>query len=102
MFVVAATAERRSVAERNLRRALDDARETAGVDATADRVAWHLLRHSFAPMLATDLEPPSDRARPSDGSRGSRVTRSGSACMMHAIIRSSKTSSLRRLGAGIR
>jgi hypothetical protein len=66
MFVVAATAERRSVAERNLRRALDDARETAGVDATADRVAWHLLRSTPTPRA---LAAPLVRADARDGPR---------------------------------
>lgn len=46
------------VQERNLRRALDDAKEAAGLDATDQRLSWHSLRHSFASMLATDLELP--------------------------------------------
>jgi integrase len=32
--------------------------EEAGLDATEDRLSWHSLRHSFASMLATDLELP--------------------------------------------
>jgi integrase len=56
--LVIATVDGKPVAERNLRRALDDAKETAGLDATTDRLSWHSLRHSFASMLATDLELP--------------------------------------------
>jgi integrase len=56
--LVIGTAEGKPVAERNLRRALDDAKETAGLDATDDRLSMHALRHSFASMLATDLELP--------------------------------------------
>ena len=46
------------VAERNLRRALDDAKTPPGSPTTDDRLSWHSLRHSFASMLATDLELP--------------------------------------------
>ena len=56
--LVVCTAEGRPVQERNLRRALDDAKRTAKLDATEDRLSWHSLRHSFASMLATDLELP--------------------------------------------
>jgi integrase len=56
--LVIGTADGKPVAERNLRRALDDAKEIAGLDRTADRLSWHSLRHSFASMLATDLELP--------------------------------------------
>ena len=56
--LVIGTADGNSVAERNLRRALDDAKEAAGLDGTEDRLSWHSLRHSFASLLATDLELP--------------------------------------------
>jgi integrase len=56
--LVIGTADGKPVAERNLRRALDDAKEAAGLDGTAERLSWHSLRHSFASMLATDLELP--------------------------------------------
>jgi integrase len=56
--LVIATADGKPVAERNLRRALDDAKEAAGLDGTEDRLSWHSLRHSFASLLATDLELP--------------------------------------------
>lgn len=56
-FVVC-TATGAPVQERNLRRALDAAKATANLDGTADRLSWHSLRHSFASMLATDLELP--------------------------------------------
>jgi len=29
-----------------------------GLDGTEDRLSWHSLRHSFASLLATDLELP--------------------------------------------
>jgi integrase len=56
--LVIATADGTPVSERNLRRALDDAKETAGLADLDDRLSWHSLRHSFASMLATDLELP--------------------------------------------
>jgi len=46
------------VMERNLRRPLDAAKEAAGMDGGEERLSWHSLRHSFASMLATDLELP--------------------------------------------
>jgi integrase len=55
---VIATGDGGAVQERNLRRALDDAKTRAGLDDTADRLSWHSLRHSFASLLATDLELP--------------------------------------------
>ena len=42
--------------ERNLRRALDAAKEAAGLDGTEERLSWHSLRHSYASLLATDLD----------------------------------------------
>ena len=56
--LVIGTADGKPVAERNLRRALDDAKEAAGLDGTKERLSWHSLRHSFASLLATDLELP--------------------------------------------
>jgi integrase len=56
--LVIATAEGGPVQERNLRRALDDAKTEAKLDGTEERLSWHSLRHSFASMLATDLELP--------------------------------------------
>ena len=46
------------VQQRNAQRALGDAKEAAGLDDTEERLSWHSLRHSFASMLATDLELP--------------------------------------------
>jgi integrase len=46
------------VQQRNLRRSLDQAKEAAGLDSAEERLSWHSLRHSFASMLATDLELP--------------------------------------------
>jgi integrase len=46
------------VQERNLRRALDAAKTAAGIDSGDERQSWHSLRHSYASMLATDLELP--------------------------------------------
>jgi integrase len=56
-FVVC-TADGRHVHERNLRRALEHAKKTAHLADTEDRLSWHALRHSFASMLATELELP--------------------------------------------
>jgi integrase len=53
------SADGRPVQEQNLRRALNLAKEAAGLDATEGRLSWHSLRHSFASALATDLELPS-------------------------------------------
>ena len=46
------------VQQRNAQRALGRAKEAAGFDGTEARLSWHSLRHSFASMLATDLELP--------------------------------------------
>jgi hypothetical protein len=43
-------------APREVRRALDKAKGTAGLDGLAERLSMYALRHSFASMLATDLE----------------------------------------------
>ncbi len=56
--LVIATAEGRPVSERNLRRALEAAKDAAELDETGERLSWHSLRHSFASLLATDLELP--------------------------------------------
>lgn len=44
--------------ERNVRRALDVAKQTAGLDGLEERVSMHALRHSYASLVATDLELP--------------------------------------------
>ena len=54
-----ATAEGRPLQERNLRRALDQAKTDASMDKTEGRLSWHSLRHAFASALATDLDVPS-------------------------------------------
>jgi integrase len=41
------------VQERNLRGALAEAKEAAGLDATEGRLSLHSLRHSWASALAT-------------------------------------------------
>jgi integrase len=46
------------VQQRNLQRALSKAKEAAGLDGLDERLSFHSLRHSFASMLATDLELP--------------------------------------------
>jgi integrase len=56
--LVIGTAEGRPVSDRNLQRALGDAKTAAGLDTLEDRLSWHSLRHSFASLLATDLELP--------------------------------------------
>lgn len=55
---VIATADGGPVAERNLRRALEVAKEAAGLDGREDRLSWNSLRHSFGSLLATDLDVP--------------------------------------------
>jgi integrase len=56
--MIICTADRAPVQERNLRRALEDAKTAAGLDAGDERLSMHSLRHSWASMLATDLELP--------------------------------------------
>jgi integrase len=46
------------VQQRNAQRALEKAKESAGLDGTEERLSWHSLRHNFASMLATDLQLP--------------------------------------------
>lgn len=56
---VLCTADGGPVAERNLRRALDQAKTKANLTVSdAERLSWHSLRHSYASILATDLELP--------------------------------------------
>jgi len=50
---VICTASGGAVQERNLRRALADAKTAAGLDATKGRLSLHSLRHSWASALAT-------------------------------------------------
>lgn len=56
--LVIVTADGEHVSERNLRRALAAAKVAAGLDGLEERLSWHSLRHSFASMLATDLQMP--------------------------------------------
>jgi integrase len=56
--LVIGTPAGKPVAERNLRRALESAKETAKLDGLEERLSWHSLRHSFASMLATALALP--------------------------------------------
>jgi integrase len=56
--LVICTADGEHVQERNVRRALDAAKEAAKLDGLEERLSMHTLRHSFASMLATDLELP--------------------------------------------
>jgi integrase len=56
--LVIGTADGKPIAERNLRRALEDAKTAARLDEGDRRLSMHSLRHSFASMLATDLELP--------------------------------------------
>jgi integrase len=56
--LIVGTADGLPVAERNLRRALEDAKTKAKLAGGEERLSWHSLRHSFASMLATDLELP--------------------------------------------
>jgi integrase len=57
--LVICTATGGPVQERNLRRALGAAKTKAGFEKSeSERLSWHSLRHSWASMLATDLELP--------------------------------------------
>ena len=56
---VVCTADGGPVSERNLRRALEQAITRAKlIVSDAERLSWHSLRHSYASILATDLELP--------------------------------------------
>jgi integrase len=50
---VVCTADGGAVQERNIRRALDDAKTAAGLTETEGRLSMHSLRHSWASALAT-------------------------------------------------
>ncbi len=54
--LIIGTADGKPVAERNLRRALEDAKTEANLVGGETRLSWHSLRHSFASMAATELE----------------------------------------------
>jgi len=56
--LVLCTAEGTPVEERTLRRTLASAKQRAGLAGLEERLSMHSLRHSFASMLATDLELP--------------------------------------------
>jgi integrase len=56
--LVICTADGTHVHERNLRRALEQAKTKAKLGCGEERLSWHSLRHSFASMFATDLELP--------------------------------------------
>ncbi len=51
--LVIGTANGGAVQERNIRRALDAAKETASLDETEGRLSMHSLRHSWVSALAT-------------------------------------------------
>src|SRR5262249_27423833 len=56
---VIATHDGQPVAERNLRRALEQAKERAGIEEGDDeRLSWHSLRHSCGSYLTTELGLP--------------------------------------------
>src|SRR5262249_31336454 len=56
--LVIGTADGTPVQEVTVRRAFDRAKTSAGLDELDERLSMHALRHSFASMLATDLELP--------------------------------------------
>src|SRR6185312_2700338 len=56
--LIVCTADGTHVAERNLRRALDAAKTTGGLDGEDGRLSWHTLRHAAGGLFATDLELP--------------------------------------------
>jgi integrase len=51
--LVIGTADGGAVQERNIRRALDAAKESAGLDETEGRLSMHSLRHSWVSAMAT-------------------------------------------------
>lgn len=54
--LVIATVDGQPVQERNVRRAFTAAAKNANLDGLEERLSLHALRHSFASLLATDLE----------------------------------------------
>jgi integrase len=54
--LVIGTVNGKPVQEVSVRRALDRAKKTAELDGLEERLSMHALRHSFASLLATDLE----------------------------------------------
>jgi integrase len=56
--LVVSTTDGDHVQERNLRRALEAAKTEAKLSIADERLSWHSLRHSYASMLATDLDIP--------------------------------------------
>ena len=56
--LVIGTADGLPVQERTVNRAFDRAKTSAGLDGLDERLSMHALRHSFASMLATNLELP--------------------------------------------
>jgi integrase len=61
--LVVGTADGRAVQERNIRRALNAAKASAGLDTTDGRLSMHSLRHSWASALATGGLPATTLAR---------------------------------------
>jgi integrase len=61
--LVVGTADGRAVQERNIRRALNAAKVSAGLDTTDGRLSMHSLRHSWASALATGGLPVTTLAR---------------------------------------
>jgi integrase len=61
--IVVCTADGGPVQERNVRRALEDAKEAAGLKDTEGRLSMHALRHSYCSALATAGLSPTTLAR---------------------------------------
>jgi integrase len=61
--LVLCTADGGPVQERSIRRALEDAKQTAGLRETDGRLSMHALRHSYCSVLATAGLPPTTLAR---------------------------------------
>ena len=76
-FVIV-TADGRAVQERNIRRALDDAKESAGLDETEGRLSMHSLRHSHGPRRS---RPEGSLQRRWPASRGTPIQGSPIASM---------------------
>ena len=100
--LVICTADGNHVAERNLRRALEQAKTKAKlVSSGEERLSWHSLRHSWASMLATDLELPATTLARLTGHTDAGFTlrvyardRRGEAALVEDVL-------LRAAGAGI-